>query len=126
MNKQNKICLCCGKSYSYCTNCNSVSPSKYWMNVWDTKNCQGIFMIVSDYIAKKITKEDAYLKLKDYDLSNYEKFRTNIKETIDEIKEINMNTKTETVDEVKPSTDLAKFTNTVENHNFYKNKKIRK
>lgn len=120
MNKQNKICLCCGKSYSYCTNCNSVSPSKYWMNVWDTKNCQNIFMIVSDYMAKKITKDEADIKLKDCDLTNYDSFRTTIKNTIDEIRE------TKPIEETKPSTDLVKYTNAEESHNFYKKKKFRK
>ena len=85
MKKNNKVCICCEKVYTFCPNCHSINPEETWKNLWCSKNCQGIFTILSDYNSGHINKEQAKLLLLQKDISEYKSFRYKIAQTIDDI-----------------------------------------
>lgn len=70
MKKTNRICLTCGKAYSYCPNCTEDELKPTWMALYDTENCREIFNILTDYNAGLINADKADEKL--------EKCNTNI------------------------------------------------
>ena len=83
--RHNRVCLTCGKSYTYCNSCTDDIHLPVWKNIFDTENCKNIFEIVSDYEQKVIDKEKAKNKLLKYDLSNKGEFKPHVKKIIEEI-----------------------------------------
>ena len=67
-------CSICGDSYSYCPNCANTHAWKFYT---DTYECYQIFMIIKQYGAKQIDKNEAKAMLEhisittDTDLSKY-------------------------------------------------------
>lgn len=59
MKKTNRICLTCGKAYSYCPNCTEDELKPTWMALYDTENCREIFNTLTEYNAGIITAKVA-------------------------------------------------------------------
>lgn len=59
MKKTNRICLTCGKAYSYCPNCTEDELKPTWMALYDTENCREIFNTLTEYNAGLITAKVA-------------------------------------------------------------------
>lgn len=71
-------CLCCGTSYSYCSNCWDYRNYPAWMNSFHDENCKDIFQICTDYNFKLLTKAQAKEALSKCDLSNRAHFSADI------------------------------------------------
>lgn len=70
MKKDNRICICCGKAYKYCSSCAEYASLPTWKNIYDEIECKVIFDVATDYLANSITKEEAKKKLNAYDIKN--------------------------------------------------------
>lgn len=64
------ICFCCGKHYHYCPHCEDFDGSPTWMNTFESERCHKAFTVLTDYHADRISLEQAYEALKDYDWSD--------------------------------------------------------
>ncbi len=123
MTKVNKICLCCGKKYSYCTSCHTPTADTYWKNMWDTENCKKVFMIISDYKANVLTADEAKNKLAECDISDKNSFKDSIVKALKEIGAVSDKKEVTSVEEVavenKNDTDFKpkkrnRFVNNIE------------
>ena len=83
--KNNKVCICCSKEYSYCNRCKDFILYPTWMNIFHDKNCREIFNTASAYLACEITKEEAKARFDACDLSNINSLKSKIVETINEV-----------------------------------------
>lgn len=83
--KDNKKCIICGKTYSYCPSCNHDVNKPSWYMIFDSENCKNIYDICVDYRDGVIDKQVAYEKLKDCDLSGLKDFASSTKKQIEEI-----------------------------------------
>lgn len=68
-NTNNKTCVTCGKQYKYCSGCNKNNNSPTWMNLYCSSDCRTLFQTTTDYLAKEITKEQAFNAIKNIDVS---------------------------------------------------------
>ena len=75
--KNNRKCVCCGKEYYFCPSCSSSAKEPSWKTIYCSNNCRKVFMTVTDFNYKEITKEQAVENLKKCDL-NYP-FKASIK-----------------------------------------------
>ena len=89
MKRDNKTCICCGKSYRYCPNCAEYEHLEKWHNLYDNENCKRLFDITSDYYAKKISSTEAKEKFEECDLSYSDKLNKSI---LAAMKEVDMDT----------------------------------
>lgn len=80
MKKDNKVCICCGTTYKYCSGCAEYIGLPQWKNIYDKIECKVIFDVATDYNAKHITKEEAKKKLSEYDIKGI-----NMKESLAKI-----------------------------------------
>lgn len=80
MKKDNKVCICCGTSYKYCSECAEYASLPQWKNIYDKIECKVIFDVATDYNAKHITKEEAKVMLSKYDIKNI-----NMKESLNKV-----------------------------------------
>ena len=80
MKKDNKVCICCGTTYKYCSGCAEYAALPQWKNIYDKIECKVIFDVATDYNAKHITKEEAKKLLGKYDIKNI-----NMKESLAKI-----------------------------------------
>ena len=83
MAKKNKICLTCGKQYTYCSNCHRKDP--VWMDEFHAEDCKNIFDICTRYNMQMLTKEEARAALDAYDLSDKANFRSYIQRDLENI-----------------------------------------
>ena len=82
MRKNNRTCVCCGSQYTYCNTCTAHQSEPAWKSTWCSENCKDIFMIVTDFLAKEISKAEAKQML---DLTDKSKFDKNIVDVINHI-----------------------------------------
>ena len=54
-----KTCIVCGKTYEYCGHCDKGGQENRWKTNYCSENCRDIFDIVSKYVNKNISTEDA-------------------------------------------------------------------
>lgn len=87
MAKNNKICVCCTKAYSYCPHCSADDSKPSWMNMFCSEDCKNLFQAATDYYAGELTKEKAKEIVKNADLSNKSNFKTSIVKFINELTE---------------------------------------
>ena len=80
MKKDNRVCICCGTSYRYCSGCAEYAHLPQWKNIYDKIECKVIFDVATDYNAKLITKEEAKTILSKYDVKNI-----NMKESLNKV-----------------------------------------
>lgn len=70
--KNNRTCICCGKEYYFCNTCADQIKEPRWRTIYCSDNCRKIFMTITDYNYKEITKEQAIGNLNACDLNrNY-------------------------------------------------------
>jgi len=70
--KNNKTCIICGKSYSYCPSCHRDANKPSWSILFDSENCKNIYKICTEYRDGEIDKAIAYEKIKECDLTRLE------------------------------------------------------
>lgn len=85
MRKNNRTCACCGSQYTYCNTCTAHQSEPAWKSTWCSENCKDIFMIVTDFLAKEISKAEAKQMLDRCDLTDKSKFDKNIVDVISQI-----------------------------------------
>lgn len=95
--KNNRTCVCCSDQYTYCNTCKEHKSEPTWKAVWCSENCKNIFMAVTDYLAKEISKSEAKQILDKCDLSHKEKFDKKIVDTINVIYATKSSRKTEDI-----------------------------
>lgn len=83
MARDNKICVSCGKKYSFCPNCGAKKYHEMWKNLYCSQNCKRVFDIVSDYVGGLLPASAAKEKLSECDLTT--DFKQNLRARIDEI-----------------------------------------
>lgn len=59
MRSKPRICVCCGKEYTYCPHCKEDEEKPTWMFAYDTFECKEIFNTLSRYNSSLLTKEEA-------------------------------------------------------------------
>ena len=92
MPKNNRECICCGKTYRYCNTCADQVTEPTWKAIYCSKNCKDIFMTTTNYLAGDITKDEARKNYEQCDLSDRQNFKKRIIEVIDEIVKLNTST----------------------------------
>ena len=88
MIKNNKVCILCGKRYSFCSRCEEFDHLPRWMAIYCSDNCKKIFDAISAYNMKLKTKKEAAKILKECDLSRKSEFKESCQKYIDEILDI--------------------------------------
>lgn len=83
MKKNNRTCVCCSTKYTYCNTCEAHQSEPAWKSMWCSENCKNIFMAVTDFLAKEISKSEAKHILEKCDLSNKDEFDKTIVDAID-------------------------------------------
>lgn len=53
--KNNKKCILCGKTYTYCSRCEEFDHLPRWMEIYCSDNCRTIFNTLTEYNAENIT-----------------------------------------------------------------------
>lgn len=87
MGKQNnRICIICGKNYTYCPVCNSGDANKpTWHFIFDGQNCHDIYEVCTQYRDGEINAKVAYEKISKLDISNIKNFAEATRIQIEEI-----------------------------------------
>nr|DAM64681.1 MAG TPA: hypothetical protein [Caudoviricetes sp.] len=86
--KNNRKCIICGKTYTFCPVCNSEDTNKpSWYFIFDGVNCHDIYDVCVTYRDNEITPKEAYDKLSKLDIKDYKDFVPATKEQIEEILE---------------------------------------
>lgn len=85
MQNKTRKCICCGKEYSYCSNCPQDKHKPSYFAVYCSENCHDIFHAATDYNFGILTKEEAQKKLAACDLSNLESFNDIVKADVKKI-----------------------------------------
>lgn len=85
--KNNRICVVCGKSYYFCPNCNAnqANPKPSWYSQFDSEQCKDIFNTLTNYFLKKITVQEAKEALSAYDLNDISDYDVDIQQQIKDI-----------------------------------------
>lgn len=81
----NATCAICGSKYYLCVSCKSAMELSPWKIHTDTSEHYKIYQILHGYSVGVYNKEDAKLKLKMVDLSDFDNLRDNIKNLINVI-----------------------------------------
>ena len=92
--KDNRICIVCGKKYTYCNHCGSDLNKPSWYTIFHDQNCHDIYDAVANILPLK-GKEAAKEALDKLDLSNKDNFHSNIVKAINEIYDIKDENKVE-------------------------------
>lgn len=93
--RNNKTCICCNKSYKYCSGCAEYAHLEPWHSIYCSDNCKEIFNAVSMY--QKVSTEETKKRLDKCDLSNKDNFHKNILKVVNELY-----SPTELIEEIKP------------------------
>lgn len=81
--KANRKCVVCGSEYYY-KSCNcEKDKDQTWRNIYDTKECNSLFDVLSAYVNGSLSKGDAKIKLKGFALPN--KVKEKYQKLVDEI-----------------------------------------
>lgn len=101
-NEINHYCIICGKGYHACNSCNEIKTFTPWRALTDTIEHFQLYMVLQDYIDKKITKAEARKELSNFDLSEKDTFKDSAKNAINEILNTKaVKAKTKVKDEVR-------------------------
>lgn len=74
MKVNNKKCILCGKTYTYCSRCEEFDHLPRWMEIYCSDNCRTIFNTLTSYNSKSISANEALNILNTCDLSDVDKF----------------------------------------------------
>lgn len=78
----NRTCIVCKIAYKYCNNCPEFSNLDPWHAIFHDSNCRSIFNTAFDFDNGKISKDEAFARFNQCDLSNKENFSDSIKKSI--------------------------------------------
>lgn len=106
--KNNATCSICGRGYYMCLACKDVMNLNPWRKHTCTSEHYKIYQTLHGYNTKVYTKEEARLKLKMVDLSDFDNLRENIKNLIKDI----IGENNETVNDVVDLINETKVSNT--------------
>lgn len=81
--KNNRTCLCCSKTYTFCLHCSDYDHLPRWMNIFHNENCKKLFDITNEYLSGGITAEEAKERYSKCDLSYKNKLDKSIVKAID-------------------------------------------
>ena len=81
----NAKCEICGKMYHMCNSCADSLTFKPWRSVVDSIEHFKIYIVLSDYTNKHISKGEAKQELEKCNISDYKTFEPHIVKAIDEI-----------------------------------------
>lgn len=62
---ENAVCAVCGAGYRLCAACRNRKTIRSWRTITDSVECYKIYMILRDYTAGVITRENARRMLED-------------------------------------------------------------
>lgn len=106
--KNNKKCILCGKTYTYCSRCEEFDHLPRWMEIYCSENCREIFNTLASYNAKDISAKEAAERLSKCDMSDRDKYHDVSKKLISEINsETSQHVIPTTVDIVIPSETIS-------------------
>ena len=83
--ENNRICIICGKKYSYCPHCGKYDNVPRWMMSFHDENCMKIYSITWAYKNGKMSKDNAKEELAKINVFNGDGLRDGIKSLVDEI-----------------------------------------
>ena len=86
MPNHTRQCIVCNQKYDYCKACPSSKNEPTWRAIYDTEECKKVFEICSAYINKHMSKGDAVIKLKSFNLPS--RLNDHYKKIVDEIMHI--------------------------------------
>lgn len=112
--KNNKKCILCGKTYTYCNRCEEFDHLPRWMEIYCSDNCRTIFNTLTEYSAKNITAKEAAERMKDCDMSDVGNFHEVNQKMIAEIQKKTANAKSQKVPEkeiIEPDPVIEKENN---------------
>lgn len=95
--KLNATCSICGTKYHVCNDCSNTKSFAPWKRITCSTDCYKIFLILSNYTNKYISKDEAKKELSECNISNLESFEDNIKSSIKEIMKETKQKKTKNV-----------------------------
>lgn len=81
----NHTCAICNKNYYFCLDCGNAKSFTPWRTIVDTIEHYKIYIIIQDYVNKRINKTEASRQLSQLDLSEKDNFVTEIKDVINDI-----------------------------------------
>ena len=82
MGRKSRTCYLCGEAYKYCPTCSSDRVKPAWMSEFHTENCKDIFDICTRFNMQMLDKQEAVKALEKCDLTNKEKFRPSVQNTL--------------------------------------------
>lgn len=112
--KDNKKCILCGKTYTYCSRCEEFDHLPRWMEIYCSDNCRTIFNTLTEYNAKNITAEEATKRLEKCDMSDIDKYHEVNQKMVAEIQEKTVDVKVQKIPEeeiVEPDPVVKKGNN---------------
>ena len=112
--KNNKKCILCGKTYTYCSRCEEFDHLPRWMEIYCSDNCRTIFNTLTEYNAKNITAEEATKRLEKCDISDIDKYHEVNQKMVAEIQEKTVDVKVQKIPEeeiVEPDPVVKKGNN---------------
>ena len=68
-NSSYRTCSVCSARYRFCPHCAEYELWPYWYVMFHDAQCHDIWYTLSDYEDGKLSKEDAYEKIKQFDMS---------------------------------------------------------
>ena len=85
MSRLNRECLICHARYKFCPSCSEDAKKPLWMALFCSDNCHEIYTTLTDYRDGKLTKQEAFDKLKTLDTSCSDKFVAGTKTAYEKI-----------------------------------------
>ena len=83
--KHARICVICGKEYSYCPNCTEYAELPRWMFLFDKENCKDIWEVINKYRSGEFTAAQAKAELQKLDMSYKDSITPDFKAFLDKI-----------------------------------------
>lgn len=80
-------CVCCGKTYEYCPNCEKKN-NEPWMVTFDTRLCKDLFNEVSLYNVKRIGKKHVQDFVKSNGITDFSIYEEPIRKVLQETREV--------------------------------------
>lgn len=85
MEKNNKKCIICKKTYSYCPSCGKDNNKPSWYSIFDSVRCHEVYEICTKLRDGIYTMVEAKSKLEVLDLSDLDNFKESTQNKIREI-----------------------------------------
>lgn len=85
----NRTCICCGKSFYYCTSCNGSSRNTGISMNYDTHECAELVNAISGYSMKLWNKSKIKEVLDKYNVTDYSKYKQSIQDKLNELFPVN-------------------------------------